>query len=95
MAVPTENWGTIHASVYSQAASVVRRAAATMRAHGALRYQCPVTGSLVLITDDATLAGLARPRARVRCVDCGEMHLLTRDADNCDPAIIVPAPATP
>ena len=94
MAVPTQDWGTIHASVFSQAAAVARRAPATMRAHGALRYQCPVTGSFVLITDDATLAGLARPQARVRCMDCQETHLLTRDAVNCDPAIIVPASAT-
>ncbi len=78
MALPT-TWSTTHTSAYSQAASMVRRAAATMRAHGALRYQCPVTASFVLITDDATLAGLARPQSRVRCVDCGEMHLLTRD----------------
>lgn len=86
---------TIHASVYREAAAFIRRAAATMRAHGALRYQCPVTGSFVLVTDDATLASLAKPQARVRCMDCGEMHLLTRDAANPDPAGIVPAPATP
>jgi hypothetical protein len=57
----------------------MQRATATTRAHGALRYQCPVTGSFVLVTDDATLAHLAKPRSRVRCVGCGEMHLLTRD----------------
>jgi hypothetical protein len=79
MAVPTQTWSTTHTAAYSQAAGVVRRAAATMRAHGALRYQCPLTRSFVLITDDATLAGLARPQSRVRCVDCGETHLLTRD----------------
>ncbi len=49
------------------------------RAHGALRYQCPVTGSFVLITDDAALSALARPRVRLRCAGCGEMHLLTQN----------------
>ena len=78
MAVPTQTWSTTDTSAYGPAASVVRRAAATMRAHGALRYQCPLTRSFVLITDDATLAGLVRPQSRVHCVDCGEMHLLTR-----------------
>lgn len=95
MAVPTQHWSTTDSSTYRRPASVVRRAHATMRAHGALRYQCPVTASFVLITDDATLATLTRPRARVRCMDCQETHLLTRDAVNCDPAIIVPAAATP
>lgn len=95
MAVPTQTWSTNDSSTYRPAGSMVRRAKATMRAHGALRYQCPVTGSFVLITDDMTLAGLARPQGRVRCMDCQETHLLTRDAVNCDPAIIVPAPATP
>lgn len=79
MAFSTQNWGTIHASVFSQAGGMVRRAVATARPHGALRYQCPVTGSFVLITDDATLASLSMPQARARCVDCGEMHLLMRN----------------
>jgi hypothetical protein len=86
MAFPTQSFGTMHASVFSQAGNMVRHAAATMRAHGALRYQCPVTSSFILVTDDATLAGLAKPQARVRCMDCGEMHLLTRDAPMCEPA---------
>ena len=30
------------------------------------------------MTDEATLASLTRPRARLRCADCGEMHLLTQ-----------------
>jgi len=79
MAFSTANWGTIHASVYNQAGNMARPAVATLRAHGALRYQCPVTGSFVLVTDDAALARLAKPQARHRCMDCGEMHLLTRD----------------
>jgi hypothetical protein len=94
MAVPTQNWIPTDTSAYRQT-KVVRQATATMRAHGALRYQCPVTSSFVLITDDAALATITRPQSRVRCVDCGETHQLTRDAANRDPAIIVPAPATP
>lgn len=58
----------------------MRAAEATPRPSGALRYCCPVNGSLVLVTDDATLASLDRRRARLRCIDCGEMHLLTQDA---------------
>lgn len=46
------------------------------RPHGALRYQCPVNDSFVVVTDDATLAALARPRAQVRCPFCGAQHLL-------------------
>ena len=84
-------WGSIHSSVYSQAANMVRWATATPRPSGAVRYQCPVTGSLVLVTDEATLATLSRPRARLRCIDCGEMHLLARDAAD----VIVAQPAKP
>ncbi|HEY4142021.1 MAG TPA: hypothetical protein VGM57_11445 [Pseudolabrys sp.] len=79
MTFPTQGSGTIHSSVFGQAASAVRRAAATMRGHGALRYQCPVTDSFILVTDDATLASLAKPQPRIRCADCGEMHLLTHE----------------
>ena len=57
----------------------MRATEATPRPSGALRYRCPVNGSLVLVTDEATLAGLDRRRARLRCIDCGEMHLLTQD----------------
>jgi hypothetical protein len=77
MSFPTQGFGTIHSSVFGQAASAIRRAPATMRGHGALRYQCPVTNSFVLVTDDATLATLAKPQPRLRCADCGEVHLLT------------------
>jgi hypothetical protein len=79
MSFSTQGFGTIHASVVGQAAGPVRRAPATMRGHGALRYQCPVTNSFVLVTDDATLASLAKPQPRLRCADCGEIHLLTHE----------------
>ncbi len=93
MAMTTQNWSA--RSAFNPAPGMTRRVVAIMRAHGALRYQCPATGSFVLVTDDATLASLAKPRSRVRCMGCGEMHLLTRDGHKCDPALIVPAPATP
>ena len=80
MTLQSRNWGTIHPSVYRHAAGPAPRVAATARPHGALRYQCPATGSLVLVTDEAVLAGLDKPRARLRCADCGEMHLLVREA---------------
>jgi hypothetical protein len=73
------NWGTLHPSVFRHAASLTRWVAAKTRPHGALRYRCPVTRSFVLLTDDATLAALDRPRARLRCPTCGEIHLLTRE----------------
>ena len=79
MSFPTQGFGTIHSSVFGQTASAVRRAPATMRGHGALRYQCPATKSFVLVTDDATLASLAKPQPRIRCADCGDMHLLTHE----------------
>jgi hypothetical protein len=78
MASPDHSWGTMHPSVYQQAANMVRWTTATIRAQGALRYQCPINGSLVLVTDEATLAGIARPHGRLRCLDCGEVHLLTQ-----------------
>ena len=97
MPTPDLNWGTIHPSAFGHAATLLRPAAATPRAHGAVRYQCPVT---VLVTDEADLARLARPRARLRCNACGEIHLLTceragldRRAEKRDSRAIVAAPA--
>jgi hypothetical protein len=81
MNAPFHAWGTIHPSVYREAGTLVRRAPASPRPHGALRYQCPLTGSLVLVTDDATLESLGRPLGRIRCSACGEMHMLSQDAD--------------
>ena len=80
MTLQNQNWRTIHPSVYRSAAGPASRVAITRRAQGALRYQCPVTGSLILITDETALAGLDRSQARLRCPDCGEMHLLARGA---------------
>lgn len=93
MPEPAICWRTFHTSIFNQAGTVLRWTAATPRAQGALRYRCPVTGSLVLITDESTLATLARPRARLRCADCGEMHLLVREEGPAAPADIVVNPA--
>lgn len=92
MSIAFRNWGYIHPSVFSHAASLTRWVPATLRPLGAVRYRCPVTGSFVLVTDDTTLATLDRPRARLRCPTCGEMHLLTQDRRDEDPEAIVPAP---
>jgi hypothetical protein len=79
MPANSQFWTNFHQSVFHNAAGPLRSAAATPRPSGALRYTCPMNGSLVLVTDDETLARLGRPRARLRCIDCGEMHLLTQD----------------
>lgn len=78
MKTASTRWGTIHPSVFSQSAGVVDYVSATARPHGALRFRCPVTDVFVVITDDEALSGLDRPRARVRCPSCREMHLLTQ-----------------
>ena len=80
MTMQNSNWGTIHASVYRNIGGLLRRAEATLRPHGAVRYCCPLTGAFVLITDEATLGELARPPARLRCADCGEVHLVSVEA---------------
>jgi hypothetical protein len=77
--------GRIHPSVYRQQGGFLRLAVATVRPHGTVRYVCPATGSFVLLTDDATLHQLAGPRARLRCPDCGEIHLLLRAGDDFSP----------
>ena len=86
MAAIAQTWTNIHPSVFHNTAGPMRATEATPRPSGALRYRCPVNGSLVLVTDEATLAGLDRPRARLRCIDCGEMHLLTQDTGDDDAA---------
>jgi hypothetical protein len=72
---------TMHSSVFREAAIAIRKAAATTRAHGALRYQCPVTDSFVLVTDEAVLAALSSPHGRMRCTACGEVHLLIQNGE--------------
>jgi hypothetical protein len=81
MTIQNLNWSSIHASAYRQADAMLRWAQATQRPHGALRYRCPVTGSFVLVTDEASLDRLARSPARLRCVDCHELHLVTVEND--------------
>lgn len=72
-------WGTVAQAAYGRTAASPHRVWATPRLHGALRYQCPVTDSFVLVSDDATLTKLARAHGRIRCVDCGEDHLVTHE----------------
>jgi hypothetical protein len=86
---------TIHPSVFREGAGLLRWVAATPRPHGAVRYRCPVTGSFVLVTDEAALERIERPRARLRCVDCGEIHLLARESADGDSTAIVADAATP
>ena len=74
-------WNAIHASAYIHARGLMRWVTTTPRPHGAVRFQCPITASFVTVTDDSVLAALARPRARLRCPSCGEMHLLTQRDD--------------
>ena len=93
MAIQNLNWGTIHASVVRNAGAMLRRTAATLRGRDALRYRCPVTGSFVLVTDEASLNKFARPTTRLRCADCGEMHLVTVDFGGS--GVIVAAPDKP
>jgi hypothetical protein len=95
MSLPNHAFTTIHPSAYRHGAGLLRWVAATRRRHGALRYQCPITGSFVLVTDEAALDELARPRARIRCLDCREMHLLIQDADAGNVNAIVAGPLKP
>ena len=94
MPITDHDWGTIHPSALHHSSAMLRWTAASTRPHGALRYQCPVTGSLLLVTDEATLKTLAGPRVRIRCLACGEMHLLTQESDG-NAALFVAAPAKP
>jgi len=67
----------------------------TLRPSGAIRYRCPVTGSFVLLTDAGTLARLAERVIRLRCADCGEMHLVMQSAPALDADGIVGEPVNP
>jgi hypothetical protein len=75
MTIQNLNWATMHDSVYRQAGRMWRWTDATPRP-GALRYRCPVTGSLVLVTDEASLRKFSRPTIRLRCPGCGELHFV-------------------
>jgi ribosomal protein S27E len=41
-----------------------------------MRYCCPVTGSFVLLTAEASLCKFSRPTTRLRCAGCGELHFV-------------------
>ena len=69
------NWSKIHASVVRQAGGMLRWAPAAPRS-GAVRYRCPVIGSFVLVTDEASLRKFGRPTTRLRCPGCGELHFV-------------------
>ncbi|MEJ2378530.1 MAG: hypothetical protein P8Y53_13850 [Pseudolabrys sp.] len=84
-------WNSSHASAFTQTHGFVRWAVATPRAHGAMRYRCPLTGSYVHITDEPTLAALSRPPARINCPDCGEQHLMTVETAEADEAADIAA----
>lgn len=84
-----DKWATMHSSVFSDAGRLLRWAVATLRPHGAMRYRCPVAGSFVLVTDPPTLRKLARPRARIRCGSCGEMHMVAHEPAGDGAAVIV------
>jgi hypothetical protein len=76
-------FNTIHSSAVRQPAFPLS-VPATRRAHGALRYRCPSTGSYVLLTDPVSLAEASAPNAPVRCPGCGDTHLLMQDGSLSD-----------
>ena len=71
-------FNTLHPSALRQSA-LPQWVTAAPRAHGALRYRCPNTGSFVLLTHPAALAKASGPQAPVHCPGCGDTHVLTRD----------------
>jgi len=69
--------GHIHPSVFHASAGPLLEAEIEPRGSGAVRYQCPATGSFVLVTEEQALVRLkGHPVLRGRCPACGEMHLL-------------------
>ena len=89
--------GYFHPSVFHASAGPLREAEAEPRRSGAVRYQCPVNASFVLVTEEPLLEALKdRPALRRRCPACGEMHLLCVAADHegRDVAIVRPRPAS-
>lgn len=79
MSAPNQEWATIHPSVFKNSWGPAQRVPAMLRPSGAVRYRCPVSHSFVLITDPAILARLAERNMRIRCMDCGEMHMLEKE----------------
>src|SRR6185312_936371 len=79
-------WTRIHSSVFRQMNTASRWASASAVAEDALRFRCPQVGSYVLLTDEKTVARLAKGVARIRCAACGEIHLLTCDESGTPPA---------
>lgn len=74
--------GHFHPSVFHASAGPLLEAAAEPRPSGAMRYQCPINASFVLVTEEPLLASLKdRPALRRRCPACGEMHLLCATAE--------------
>ena len=67
-------FNAIHSSAIRQATFPLS-VPAMRRAHGALRYRCPSTGSYVLLTDPAALAEASAPNAPVRCPGCGDVAI--------------------
>jgi hypothetical protein len=76
MALENLPWSPIHSSAYDHARNLLQPAEANARPSGSLRYRCPITGSYMLVTDESTLAWLAKPQSKLRCADCGELHLI-------------------
>ncbi|HEX5507757.1 MAG TPA: hypothetical protein VFX37_04565 [Pseudolabrys sp.] len=74
--VPELNWPRLHSSIYRQGNSAPHSIAAKAVANDAYRFRCPITKSFVLLTDDETVTALHCGRARLRCVACGELHLV-------------------
>lgn len=75
--------GHLHPSVFHASAGPLLKAETQARASGAVRYQCPVNDSFVLVTEEPILASLKDgPALRRRCPACGEMHLLSVTDDD-------------
>jgi len=83
MSSTDSDWGVIHPSAFGRNRLA---AEATPRAYGALRYQCPVTGSFVLLTDEQSLESITTRHTRLRCNACGKVHLFRCEEDGAEPA---------
>ena len=92
MTANPQSWTSVQPSVYRNTDGPLRATEITPRPSGALRYRCPVNGSLVQVTDELTLGGLVRRQGRLRCVGCGQTHLLTADGETDDDIDAAPPP---